>query len=426
MATAKLMRLVIDRCRQKHSDALLERVRSVGRVLTAAQPREIAVGNVVRRMLGMIREEAEEDRSGEDGSASELASDGGGGRTPWDHPASPLRSGELSTALGMDQGAGGNVGSNANGVSDAASAVAAAIARPPLVGSQTSYAPSMAGSVASMFDLLSVSQTTTPGTQSPVHRSSPKPGGGMAPVPMAAALHARRDIKDEVMAGVNEIIDELDDADAQIAAYAPEHIHSAETVLVHGSSQTVQRFLLRAAAKRKFTVIHAEAFPNNHLETYAAVTGKRMPKDGSAADADDEASDDEDAMEPSRFAKPLIAAGVTVVLIPDAAIFALMSRVNKVILGTHGVLANGGLVAAAGARVVAQAARAHRTPVVVVSAIYKLSPLYPFDFDALIEYGDSSKVLGYEEGELVDLVDVVNPLFDYVPPELVDLYITNL
>jgi len=44
----------------------------------------------------------------------------------------------------------------------------------------------------------------------------------------------------------------------------------------------------------------------------------------------------------------------------------------------------------------------------------------------LIEHGDPSKVVGYEDGELVDKIDVDNPLYDYVPAELVDLYITNL
>ncbi|KAI9745770.1 MAG: hypothetical protein M4579_007636, partial [Chaenotheca gracillima] len=53
-------------------------------------------------------------------------------------------------------------------------------------------------------------------------------------------------------------------------------------------------------------------------------------------------------------------------------------------------------------------------------------PVYPFDFEGLIEYGDASKIFGYEDGDLVQKVDVENPLFDYVPAELVDLYITNL
>ena len=108
------------------------------------------------------------------------------------------------------------------------------------------------------------------------------------------------------------------------------------------------------------------------------------------------------------------------------AVFAIMSRVNKVVLATHSVLANGGLIAAAGAKMIAQAAQAHRTPVVVLSGIYKLSPIYPFDTEDLIEWGDAGEVARYEDADFVEKVDVVNPVFDYVPPDLVDLYISNL
>jgi len=115
-----------------------------------------------------------------------------------------------------------------------------------------------------------------------------------------------------------------------------------------------------------------------------------------------------------------------VILIPDSAVFAMMSRVNKVILDTHIVLANGSLVAAAGARAIAKAANIYRTPIVVLSGVYKLSPVYPFDLDALMEDGDPGKIVPYEDGEFLDKVEVENPLFDYVPADLVDLYITNL
>ena len=103
-----------------------------------------------------------------------------------------------------------------------------------------------------------------------------------------------------------------------------------------------------------------------------------------------------------------------------------MSRVNKVILGTHVVLANGGLVAAAGAKAIAKAAKVHATPVVVLSGVYKLSPVYPFDMDSLMENGDPSKVIGYDDGGFVNKIKIENPLFDYVPVEMVNLYITNL
>lgn len=40
-------------------------MQSVGRRLMAAQPREMVVGNIVRRVLGLIRDEAEDDRDAE-------------------------------------------------------------------------------------------------------------------------------------------------------------------------------------------------------------------------------------------------------------------------------------------------------------------------------------------------------------------------
>lgn len=40
-------------------------MQSVGRRLIAAQPREMVVGNIVRRVLGLIRDEAEDDHDAE-------------------------------------------------------------------------------------------------------------------------------------------------------------------------------------------------------------------------------------------------------------------------------------------------------------------------------------------------------------------------
>lgn len=42
------------------------------------------------------------------------------------------------------------------------------------------------------------------------------------------------------------------------------------------------------------------------------------------------------------LATRLSAVGINTTLIPDSAIFAMMSRVNKVVIGTHSVMANGG------------------------------------------------------------------------------------
>ena len=412
------MRQVVKTSRVSDVSRLIERVQEVGHRLVSAQPKEMAVGNIVRRVLGVIRDEAEEDR--EPGTSS-YYSDGDSESRPHTPKESDLRSHQrptisssISTYSPLRLGGIEPMEAFAGPFADHGSSTRGGMAgRPLLSTSYTSYP--IANSVStttSMFNLLShpasnsPSPSGTPGSQSPRGHSS-------LTIHALATLNAARDLRAEVIDAIDEIVDELNQADDQIAAYAPEHIHSSEIILTHATSHTVQKFLLKAAAKRKFTVIHAEAFPNEHEATHAIVTGSRS-------------ENHESEMRHEQFRRLLTAAGITVIVIPDSAVFAIMSRVNKVILGTQVVLADGGLVTAAGARTVAKAASVHCTPVIVLSATYKLSPVYPFDYDELIEYGDAGKIFHYEDGQLVGSVTVDNPLSDYVPAELVDLYITNL
>lgn len=409
MATAHLLLRVVAKFRWTDIGKLLERIQEVGQRLINAQPREMVVGNIVRRVLGMIRDEAKEDRDDASDSAatSQIGSPGLTQKEAFalrvDPGSTPLRRSESQqTTDSADEFRGDDISaSRSHG-------------HRPALASHTSYALLSGVPVQqSMFNLLSATpspNSTPPGTSS----SHDKPAINAATLAQRIVSHSK-DLKAEVISGIEEIIDELDQVDDQIAAYAQEHIHSNELVLTHTSSRTVQKFLLKAADKRKFTVIVAESYPNDHEATHAAVTGKvRQETEGG------------DDMSTEAFLKPLSAAGITVILMTDASIFAIMSRVNKVILATHAVIANGGLIAAAGARIIAKAAKVHRTPVIVVSGIYKLSPEYPYEFDSLIEYGDPGSIIGYDDGPLVENMEVDNPVFDYVPPDLVDLYITNL
>ncbi|PBP25070.1 translation regulator GCD7 [Diplocarpon rosae] len=400
IATAHLLLRVVAKFRWTDIGKLLQRIQEVGQRLIEAQPREMVVGNIIRRVLGMIRDEAKEDRT-EDGSDS--ASTLGSPRKDRSGPGLYKTEGAPPTFSPLRFESSGNSGSTEGNGDDV-------------------FGGRMAGSYAvvngmpvaqSMFNLLSATPSPTatpPGASSP-HGNSTFNASSLA----QKIATTTKDLKAEVISGIEEIIDELDQVDDQIAAYAQEHIHSNEVILTHSSSLSVQKFLLKAAEKRKFTVIVAESYPNDHLATHSAVTGK-FKQD----------LEDGDNMSSENFLKPLSAAGVTVILITDASIFAIMSRVNKVILATHAVIANGGLIAAAGARIISKAARVHRTPVIVVSGVYKLSPEYPFEFESLIEYGDPGSIIGYDDGALVDSLEVDNPVYDYVPPDLVDLYITNL
>ena len=77
-------------------------------------------------------------------------------------------------------------------------------------------------------------------------------------------------------------------------------------------------------------------------------------------------------------ARELAEAGISVTLISDAAVFALMSRVNKVIIGVHSVMAHGGAIGYSGTAGICMAAKSHSVPVLVIAGIFKLSTLYPF------------------------------------------------
>ena len=126
------------------------------------------------------------------------------------------------------------------------------------------------------------------------------------------------------------------------------------------------------------------------------------------------------------MARNLSSAGVSTFLVPDSSIHAVMSRVNKVILGAHAILANGGVFAVSGSLMAATAARAHSTPVVVCAGQFKLTPLWNLNHEyGALDFADPSSVLDFEEGALVDNVEVFNPYFDYVNPELLNVFITN-
>ncbi|KAF2704770.1 nagb/rpia/CoA transferase-like protein [Pleomassaria siparia CBS 279.74] len=410
IATVALLLRVVIEFKGKDAAKLMERIRQVGRRMISAQPRELVVGNMVRRVLGLVREVVDENADVETNAASDNA------HSHHDSLTRPNLNSSISNFSPLKHVATEPTDSNLS-QSEHMSDSGELYRRPSLLTSHTSYAPtSNALMVHSLFGLFS--QPETPSTSStPTGHQSPDRKGMLTSLNLERLANLSMsnttiDLRAEVMDGIKELQDELEQSDELIAANALDHIHSNEIILTHTASTTVQKFLLAAARKRKFTVVHAETYPHDHTATHGILlTGKKRESH----------QDDEDDVW-----KPLTAAGIQVVVIPDSHVFAIMSRVSKVILATHTVLANGGLVAAAGARMIAKAAKDHQTPVVVVSGVYKLSPVYPFDIEELIEYGDAGKTVPYEDGDFVEKVDVENPLYDYVPADLVDLYITNL
>ena len=138
------------------------------------------------------------------------------------------------------------------------------------------------------------------------------------------------------------------------------------------------------------------------------------------------------------MASRLAAAGIDTTHMETAAVFAIMPRVHKVLLPAYAVLANGGLVAPTGANLVALAAYYQRVPVVCVTGLlYKLCPLYPHEGQdtVLQDLGSPVPELVRDFAELHndddenncwDGVELIHPRHDYIQPQHISLYITNV
>ena len=202
------------------------------------------------------------------------------------------------------------------------------------------------------------------------------------------------DLKPVIIEAIAELKMELENSVDNIAGQALGHIHSNEVILTAAKCRTVETFLKVAAKKRKFQVMVVESSPR---------------------------------YEGQQLATSLAKEGIETTLITDSAVFAIMSRVNKVIIGTHTVMADGGLKAFSGSHAIALAARHHSVPLIVCAQMYKLSPRYlcSYDQDGFNKFMSPEEVLKFSEGELLSHVHIVNPEYDYVPPELVTLFISS-
>ena len=202
------------------------------------------------------------------------------------------------------------------------------------------------------------------------------------------------EFRQEIKGEVENLMQELETHDKNIAKEAVHNINNNEIILTYGYSSTVLQFLCAANdAGRKFEVLVGESAP--------LLTGHLMGKE-------------------------LATKGIETTLITDNAVFAIMSRVNKVIIGTRALMANGGLLTEAGKYGVCLAAQAHCVPVLVTCGLFKLSPLYPFDQDTFNEYFSPNTIADKPNFHEVEYINYSVPAFDYIPPELVSLYITDV
>uniref|UniRef100_A0A804LZZ3 Translation initiation factor eIF2B subunit beta n=1 Tax=Zea mays TaxID=4577 RepID=A0A804LZZ3_MAIZE len=296
--TAELLRSVVSQHRMGSSAnqaaALADAVRAVGEQLISANPIELAVGNIVRRVLHIIKEE--------DISSTAVGIEG------------------LSVTVDSDD----EYDSEHDDRPALSAAVLAAHARNAL----------RAPSLQTLLEDIPVSPAIS-GTASSTGDSDGKSKSG--------DKSSTRKLKHDVIAAIGDLIDEIDSCYEPISEQAVELIHQNEVILTLGRSRTVKEFLYAAKEKkRSFRVFVAEGAPRYQGHV---------------------------------LAKELVEKGVQTTVITDSAVFAMISRVNMVIIGAHAIMANGGVIAPVGMNMVALAAQRHAVPFVVVAGSHKVSCL---------------------------------------------------
>lgn len=357
--TTELLRLVVVAKRHSTANSMIEDVKNVGVQLQSAKPNELAVGNMVRRVLHIIREEAQHEsmeKKLEKQETSEIDKE--------------KIQGLISRALKQ-------------------------------TFSQRNF------SLTNLLD-RDLFEAASANTDVATEKASEIGEGSEAGTEARRARRGRGqwDRKNNVIEQINELLEGLETIPEEIAEKAIDYIHANEVILTLGQSTTAVLFFKRAAEKRDFQVVVAEGAPS-----FSGVT----------------------------MARSLADSGVQATFIADAAIFAMMARVNKVVVGATALLANGGVMAPAGTHAVALAARRHAVPFVVLVGLHKLSPLFagatPQTDVTLNELRSPADIIDYNvtcepllaEGEDYGntYVDVVNPSCDYVPPELISLLVTD-
>lgn len=255
-------------------------------------------------------------------------------------------------------------------------------------------------------------------------------------------LDLNQTVKENILEGIEqELMNELELSSKSIAQQAVDYVQSEEIILTLGKSKVIESFLKHAAVgtktgRRKFNVIVVELAP--------FYSGREM-------------------------AKSLNKANIEALILPDSAVFAIMSRVNKVIIGCHSMMANGGIKAPAGSHSIALAAKHYSVPLIVCCPMYKLTPEYLVSHDSAAFRRFSNLHAAFPEPytpqtsskhtledtatggkETLDeafqakrklvaqssregkqagqsgTVESLHSTFDYVPPELITLFVSNI
>ena len=202
------------------------------------------------------------------------------------------------------------------------------------------------------------------------------------------------DMMNNILQNIEELISELETTSDIIKEKANEHINDNDIILTANHSDQLEDFFIECSKTKKFKVIVSKSSPklNGYIQ-----------------------------------AKNLIKNGIDATLIEDTGIYSIMPKITKVIIGTRAIVANGGLISYNGIYNLCLFANMFNIPVIVVGGTFKLTPLYVFGHDTYNEFLSPDVIFGKNvkfNGDIGNIRFNV-PGYDYVPPELITIFITN-
>ena len=202
------------------------------------------------------------------------------------------------------------------------------------------------------------------------------------------------DLIDNILRNIEELIGELEGVSDSIKDQADEHINDNDIILTANHSDQLEELFIEASKTKKFKVYVTESAPS----LSGLIQAKTLKKNN-----------------------------IDVTVIQDSAVYAIMPKVNKIIIGTRAIMANGGLVTYNGVYNLCLCAQIFSVPVVVVGGTFKLTPMFPFNHETFNDFLSPDSILSNKLEYKGDISNIKfnTPAFDYVPPEMITIYITN-